>query len=251
MAGRRRTRLLYANANAVSWVLRDNEAIMVQSKGASIGNALQVICVIIVTAVIVRHEFFSPSVEPKVQTAKLSAEQWREATSAGHRMGPENAPVIIVEFADFECPACRAVTRSVLRPLQAVYANRLAVVFRHWPLSYHTHAYPAARAAECAALQGRFTEFHDLLYSHQDSLGRKSFSSFAKDAGVSDLNAFDHCNASTDTVTAIETDIREVTSLGGQGTPTILVNGMQLKSIPDSGSLDAMIRAALKQAKSK
>jgi protein-disulfide isomerase len=164
-------------------------------------------------------------------------------------MGPAHAPVTIVEFADFECPACRLVTRTALRAIRAEYPTKVAILFRHWPLSYHPHAYPAARAAECAAAQDRFAEFHDLLYKLQDSLGHKSMSGFAKDAEVPDIAAFDRCDALTDTIPIIEADIPEVTALGGTGTPTIIVNGLQLMTVPDSGSLEQLVRAAIKKAK--
>jgi protein-disulfide isomerase len=120
----------------------------------------------------------------------------------------------------------------------------VAFVYRHFPLSYHQYAYPAARAAECAADQDRFWAFHWLLFEEENWLG-DAMAQFAVRAGVSDFDEFDQCLADTASVPAIEADIAAAGELGAAGTPTIIVNGLLLASGRDSLSLQAIVEEAL------
>jgi protein-disulfide isomerase len=168
-------------------------------------------------------------------------------------MGPENPIVIIVEFADFQCPACRGFTVRSLAAIRRQYPTQVAVVFRNWPLPYHKQSLPAARAAECAGAQGQFEAMHDLFYAEQDSLGRKTFDRFAKEAGVADAAAFRRCNESTLPLASVAVDTLAVRNLlvAGKplkagGTPTIIINGLKLGAIPDSAALDTLVREAMR-----
>ncbi|MEK7383124.1 MAG: thioredoxin domain-containing protein, partial [Elusimicrobiota bacterium] len=81
--------------------------------------------------------------------------------------GPANAKILIVEFSDFECPACRYAVKP-LHELLALYEGKVRFVFKHFPLRMHRWAPAAAIAAECAGRQGRFWEYHDRLYDRQE-----------------------------------------------------------------------------------
>ncbi len=205
---------------------------------------ISVTCAVTVTVVAVRGQTARRGTAAP-QPRHVS--NWREYAAVGHRMGSAAAPVTITEFADFQCPVCRQFTLGALASIRREYGNRVAVVYRYWPLSMHPLAYPAARAAECAAAQGRFEAFHDLLYAKQDSLGLKSFASFARDAGVADTIAFARCNAGA-TVPAIETDVTAAKEVGGTGTPTLLVNDLMLPGAPDSARLEKLVNQALRSA---
>jgi protein-disulfide isomerase len=172
-------------------------------------------------------------------------ENWEALAAGGHREGPANAPVTVIVFADFECPVCQRFWRSSLRPVLRAHRTDAALVYQHFPLSYHRFAYPAARASECAAEQGRFFPFHDGLYEKQDSLGLKSFTAFAADAGVPDLLAFDECNRSTDSVRAVASGTALGIQAGATGTPTILVNGYRFAGAIDSARFHEAIQTAL------
>lgn len=87
---------------------------------------------------------------------------WERLAADGHRIGPWEAAVTILEWGDYECPFCRRLDpgiRAVLRE----HPRSVALVYRHFPMSYHEHAYRAARLAECAAALGRFAEAHEAL----------------------------------------------------------------------------------------
>jgi len=182
-------------------------------------------------------------------TEPVAVADWKEYAAVGHRIGSAGAPVTILEFGDFECPACRRFELDALRPIEAMYPSQVAVVFRNWPLPYHKFAYPSARAAECAGDQGRFEAIHDLFYAKQDSLGLKSFAAFARDAGVRDSAAFARCIGGARFERTITADSAAAKRIGGTGTPTLVINGLRLVSIPDSAELDRLVRDALKKLK--
>ncbi len=99
--------------------------------------------------------------------------------SSDHVRGGAHAPVTVVEYGDFECPNCKQAAPAV-RMLLEKYAERVRLVFRHFPLeAAHPHALAAAEAAESAGGQGRFWEMHDLLFEHQDHLRRRDLEGYA------------------------------------------------------------------------
>ncbi len=208
-------------------------------------NLVEALCVLVVTVVIVRHEAI-PRATPAATDVKLSQGQWKQALSNGHWLAADSAPVTIVEFADFQCPACRQFATTTLPAVMRMYQGEIAVLFRQWPLSYHTFAMPAARASECAAAVGHFAAFYDTLYAHQDSLGRMAFQWFAMRAGITDTAGFDQCLRAQSHDAAIAADVQEALDLKGVGTPTILVNGLKLGTVPDSARLAAVVGRALR-----
>jgi protein-disulfide isomerase len=205
-----------------------------------------VLCAVVSTALMVRREFRPLGASTPINRDPTPVKDWQRYAVTGHRMGPASARVTILEFADFECPVCRSFTTGPLEYVRSKHPDDIQVVFRHWPLSYHRFAYPAARASECAAAQGRFDAFHDLIYAKQDSLGLKPFSGFAREAGVSDSAAFDRCNTTPGSVLAIDADVAAARVIGGHGTPTIVINGLMLAGAPDSLMLERLVNQALR-----
>ncbi|HET9066289.1 MAG TPA: DsbA family protein [Gemmatimonadales bacterium] len=193
-----------------------------------------------VAASMVKREFFGPTAPG--QAPPIKVDNWSEI-SAGHlRRGPDSAPVTIVEFADFECPACKAVA-PIIERVRRKYPADVNVVFRHFPLSYHQHAKGAALAAECAGRQGAFGSMHDSLYAQQSELGRKPFETIAREADVPDSIAFAECmNDGRDTV-SVNIDAALASRIGAAGTPTFVINGMLYSRNPTEAELDALIAA--------
>src|SRR5262249_10561446 len=106
-----------------------------------------------------------------------------------HIRGPEDAPVTLVEYGDFECPYCGR-AEPVLRELVAEFGDELRFVFRDLPLTdVHPNAQLAAEAAEAAAAQGKFWEMHDLLFQHQDALTSTDLVRYAKELAL-DVDRF-------------------------------------------------------------
>jgi protein-disulfide isomerase len=174
---------------------------------------------------------------------------WKGYAEKGLRIGPESASVTIVEFADFQCPFCARAVDEV-KGAQREHPAQVAWVFRHYPLSSHPFAQTAARAVECADRSGRFADMHDVLYANQDSIGKRSWVDFARDAGVADTAAFTQCMSNTGDPTVqrrIADDVAAGHRLGVEGTPTFLVNGIAIEGYSGPGRIDSLVSAALNQ----
>ena len=161
---------------------------------------------------------------------QLSNREWNAVRSGDHVIGLGAAPAQLVVFEDFQCPVCGTFERSVLPKIREKFGADLAVTFRHWPLSYHTHAMPMAIAAECAAQQGAFWPFHDRVFAMQAELGRFSIDSVAQASGVADSATFAACRASGATQEVVDRDAALAQQIKAPGTPALVLNGVLLGS---------------------
>lgn len=216
-------------------------------RGVAAGSLL---CALIAVGILARNSLLDPESEetwrPVLVVDSIHIPEWSKYSgNGGHQFGPPSAKVTVTVFTDFECPACRQFTETALAGARVTYRDQLRLVLRHWPLAIHRFAIPAARAAECAGAQDRFLPFHDLVFAKQDSLGLKSFASYAREAGVEDSLAFDRCYQSAAPIEALAVDTPLVAELGGRGTPLILVNDLVLLRGIDSAGFDAIIQADL------
>jgi protein-disulfide isomerase len=204
-----------------------------------------VVCTVALTAIVVTREFRQPELPTRVERNQPPSlvGDWNALAGAGHRIGQANAPLTVLVFSDFECPACARFANETFPSLQQRYGDRVALVYRHWPLSNHKFAYAAARASECAAQQGQFDKFHAAVYRNQGKLGLKSFRQFASESGVPDLVRFDACTNQDTAVPAIEKDIQEALKLEATGTPTVIVNGWYLRSGGSKKRVDSIAQA--------
>ncbi len=159
-----------------------------------------------------------------VDTTGLSEESSRAPK------GNPAASVVVTEYADLQCPACKAAQDSIVQPLLEEYGDRIAFEFKHFPLrSIHRFALEAAEAAECAADQGAFWEYHDVIYARQDMLSSAALRSWAGELGL-DEELFDRCVSSGVKRKTILTDFEEGRNAGVQGTPTFFINGERVDS---------------------
>ena len=152
--------------------------------------------------------------------------------------GSKDAPVTLVEFADYQCPYCAKVN-PVLQTIEKEYGNRLAVVFKDFPLPMHKDAEKAAEAARCAGEQGKYWEYHDLLFSsHQTDLP-----SLRTHAGELKLDPakFDTCLDSGSQAAAVKKDQEEGTRLGLTATPSFFINGHFFSGAADSKTIHEII----------
>lgn len=152
-------------------------------------------------------------------------ETWREDSEGGIRIGPRDAPIVITEFMDFQCPFCRQLVPLVDSILTA-YPTEVAVAFQHFPLRIHDHAVAAAIAAECAERQGRFTEMYRSIFASQEHIGSRPWREYANESRVPDLEAFDTCiSLPADSFPRIQNGRDLGSRTGVRGTPTVWING--------------------------
>jgi protein-disulfide isomerase len=168
--------------------------------------------------------------------------KWRDLLSSAQAEGNKSARVTVIEFSDLECPFCRRFHRA-LRDAVTKDGLDVETVFIHYPLKGHRFAAPAARAAECAREQGGFPAFVDHVFEKQDSLGLKSWASFAREAGIRDTATFSRCAAQQGTPTQVTAGITAGTLIHVTGTPTVIINGWRFAR-PPYDSLAAIIRKA-------
>ena len=206
-------------------------------------TTLLVACAVTVTSLAVRREFHSKAPDgPPMQPEP----EWLSYASEGRRIGPAAAPVALVEFADFECPACRLFETRLAEARRNI-PQGFAVVYRHFPLDIHPLAAAAAEASECAAAQGRFAEMHDSLFQQQNLFRASDWRTMSAGAGVADLNAFDRCMRDSTGREAIRRDVAAARRLRVNATPTILINGVRFSGMPAQARLEEMIREAIRQ----
>lgn len=141
--------------------------------------------------------------------------------------GAADAPITIVEFADFQCPFCVRGTDTV-EAIRERYGEKVRVVYKHFPLSFHSHAFLAARAAEAAKAQGKFWAFHDALYAEHAQFDDDTLLSIAKEIGL-DMKAFKKALNDIALDKAIDRDQELAALLGVTGTPAFFVNGRPLE----------------------
>jgi protein-disulfide isomerase len=215
-----------------------------------IGNVLTgvlVVCALVMTAVVVRREFFQPAAPAASALAEVrETDRWDELTaSEGHWDGPADAPVRIVEFSDFQCRFCASV-QPTLDAVREKYGDRVSVAYRHFPLdAIHPHARGAGLAVECAGEQGRFKAYHDALFARQDSIGTTGWDAFARAAAVPDLAAFDACLAEGRWNDRVAAHLGLGEAVGVRATPTLVVNGRILAGAVPLADLERVIDGAL------
>ena len=216
---------------------------------------LIIIAVVLVAAVVAGGMLVSSNKSSTGDPAKTNApprlSSQRGPVSAGaeppRAKGPESAPVMIEEFGDYQCPSC-GLFNPIVEKLKADYGDRVRLVFRHLPLQMHRNASLAARAAEAAGNQGRFWEMHDALYEGQKEWSdlpnpRPKFAEYAQRLGI-DVAKFSGEIDSPEIGSRILADMRRADSIGVNSTPSVFLNGYQVRDINED-SLRKEIDAAL------
>ena len=143
-----------------------------------------------------------------------------------HVAGPDDAPVTLVEYGDYECPHCGR-AHPVVKAVQRELEGQLRFVFRNFPLAEaHPHALLAAQSAEAAGAQGRFWEMHDMIFEHQDALELQDIVGYAESLGL-DITRFESDLAAGTYAKKVRDDFRSGVRSGVNGTPTFFVNGVR------------------------
>jgi len=168
------------------------------------------------------------------------------ATAGFPSHGPANAPVTIVEFADFECPFCGGLFPT-LKLVEKNYTDKVRFVYRHFPLTnIHPRAQKAAEAAVCANEQGHFWEFHDSMFGNQQQLTVPDLKRRAEVMKL-DTAAFNSCLDSGRAAEAVKKDAAEGSQAGVTGTPALFINGRMLTGAQPYNEIRNIIEDELKR----
>ncbi len=164
--------------------------------------------------------------------------------------GNPKAPVMIVEFSDFQCPYCREV-QTTLKNLLTKHDGQIALAYRDLPLKdIHPQAPLAAEAGRCAGEQGKFWEYHDLLLANPNKLDRPGLLEQARSLKL-DEKQFDSCITAEKYKGQIQLDIQDALRAGVSGTPGFFINGVYLNGAQPETVFEQTIQEALSTAQSK
>lgn len=165
-------------------------------------------------------------------------------------LGPDNAPVTIIEFSDFECPYCERFFVQTEAVLLKKYEGKIRLVYRNFPLvSIHPNAMGAAIAAACAHEQGKFWEYHDLLFQNQDQLTKPDLIAHSKRLSL-DTTVFQTCLDSSQSAQKVQNDMQAALDLHLGGTPAFFINGRKVMGAQPLTVLSAFIDAELAVSRS-
>ncbi len=165
-----------------------------------------------------------------------------------HIRGPDDAPVTLVEYGDFECSYCGQ-AEGVIRELLSAHGSDVRYVWRHLPLNdVHPSAQLAAEASEAAAAQGRFWEMYDILLAHQSELAPRDLVGYANELGL-DVERFRDALRRREYAPRVSEDVASADESGVSGTPTFFINGRRHYGVYDIDTLSEAVRAAKTRAR--
>lgn len=173
----------------------------------------------------------------KVDETKVIAASAANGNIADHVFGATNGKATLIEYGDFQCPACGSAFPNI-KELKTEFKDQLTFIFRNLPLtSMHPNARAGAAAAEAAGLQGKYWEMHDLLYENQNDWGNSpsdqrlsKFESYAVQIGIKDMGKFKTDMSGKNVSDKINFDMALAKKIGASATPTLLLDGKKIES---------------------
>jgi protein-disulfide isomerase len=173
-----------------------------------------------------------------------------QIVTTDHIRGDETAKVTLVEYSDFQCPSCRSYHPFVERLLAETSSSTLRFVYRHFPLSQHANAVPAAKASEAAGKQGKFWEMYNILFDKQANWeastdARTIFTGYARELNL-DIPRFEADMNSKEIDDIINKDLKSGLKANIKGTPTFFINGTQIDNPKNYDEFKKVIDEAAK-----
>ncbi|MBI2105935.1 DsbA family protein [Candidatus Woesearchaeota archaeon] len=162
-------------------------------------------------------------------------------------LGDKNAKLTIIEFSDFQCPFCKRARDDAIKQLEEQYikTGKVKLVYRDFPLtSIHPMAQKSAEAAECADDQGKFWEYHDVIFERQASLSINSLKQWASELGLK-TDDFNKCLDSGKYTNEVNKDASDAQRAGGQGTPYFIIGNQPLSGAQPFAAFQAAIESQL------
>ena len=157
--------------------------------------------------------------------------------------GPSDAPLVFIEFSDFQCPFCQRATVT-LKQLSERYSGQIRFIYKDYPLPSHPQAFQAAEAGNCAHEQGMFWQFHDKMFVSQDALDVRSLNEYASELGL-DTASFATCLDEGRYTERVQRDLQIGRASGVSSTPTVFINGRPVMGAMPIETFDQIIREEL------
>ena len=176
-------------------------------------------------------------------TVEVTAANVPEVTEDDNYIGNLDAKIVLIEYSDIECPFCfrhRPTIETVVEEL----GDDVVWVFRHFPLSFHPQAVPAAKATECAGEQDKFFEYLDIMFENQSNLGDEFFLQTATDLGL-DTAAWQTCLESEEVTAKIAQQMSDGAAAGVKGTPATFINGQMVSGAVPLETFRSLVEAEL------
>lgn len=208
------------------------------------------IFLIVIVVAVIGAAFVSSKISPA--QSSFNATNTSAITSTDHGKGNAAAKVTVIEYGDFQCPACGQY-EPIMQQLEKEYSDRVLFVFRHFPLyQVHQNAMISSQATEAAAQQGKFWEMHDILYAKQsewsntatDAVVSKNFDGYAKNLGL-DVSKFDADINSAAVKARVQKDMDLATAAQVDHTPTFFINLRQVRNPSSYADFKSVLDAAL------
>ncbi|MBW2493849.1 MAG: thioredoxin domain-containing protein [Deltaproteobacteria bacterium] len=172
-----------------------------------------------------------------------------EVEAIGPAKGPDDAVVTIIEFSDFQCPFCQRVVPTIDQ-IAAKYPTQVRIVFRNLPLNnIHPRAQAAAEAAACANNQGKFWEYHDLVFANNRALSDEDLERYASEVGL-EMADFRQCVQNRETQQIVDADTAVAETLQISGTPSFLINGIPMHGAQSLEAFSEVIDAEIARSAS-
>ena len=197
------------------------------------------------TSMLAQYDKVLEDLEKQEAANKPLSEEKQKLISSGDvpSFGPADAKVTLVEFSDFQCPYCTRAA-DALTKVKEKYADKVRIVFRQYPLSFHKEAHLAAEASLAANAQGKFWEFHDLMFKNQKELKRESLEKYANQVGL-DVAAFKKALDDKTYAEPVDKELKLGSEVAVQGTPTMFLNGTRVGNPTDFDAIAKEIDKAL------
>jgi len=207
--------------------------------------------------------FTSPTAQAVAQAPAATPVplQYNITTAGFPSIGPADAPIVIVEFSDYQCPYCTQWHDTTYKPLLAAYPGKIRLVYRNYPLPFHQNAFASAEAAMCAGDQNAYWQYHDALFANNDQLNNQAgtvvdksfYVNLATGLGL-DTTTFDTCLTTEKYKQSVQSDIDYANSLPADsdgtaavsGTPTFFINGYRVVGAEPLAYFQQIIDAQLK-----
>jgi protein-disulfide isomerase/tetratricopeptide (TPR) repeat protein len=197
-----------------------------------------------------RQEYLKHLLERGVTFTPDSANKVEVSFDPSRLKGSAQTPVMIVEFSDFQCPFCRKV-QPTLKSLLAKYDGRVSLAYRDFPLrGMHGQAELGAESSRCAGDQGKFWEYHDLLFANPEKLNRSGLLDLARSAQL-DVGPFASCLSSGKHRAEVEKDLQDGIRAGVTGTPGFFINGTLLSGAQPESVFEQAIESELTNSEKK